>query len=227
MRSSAIFGKIPGGGRVEKRLAPSDGFTLVELMISLAILSLIFILIYGTFSATYRASEQMEEEADLYRLARLGFYHLARDLSMIHKAESSAAPGAPLFAGEDRSRSEGGEEFPNDAVRFATVSHGRTMRDAPESDAAVISYYLREEALIHEAALSNGKVVENEIGEHLRGLNFRYLHPTSRLWLDRWDPEEHRNQPPLAVEVELILQGSGPEARRFKTWVEIPSAGRL
>jgi general secretion pathway protein J len=213
----------------------SGGFTLIEIMIALSILAVLFTLIYGTLNATYQTAERMEAEADDYRLARLGFYHLALDLSMVHKlqalpvsAGAAATAGPPsLFKGEDRTRSEGGEDFPNDSIQFASVSHGRTLRDAPESDWAVISYYLQDDILIHETTLSNGKVTQDEIGEHLQGVNFRYLRPVDKQWVDRWDAQENNNRPPLAVEVELVLKKVGKETRRFKTWVEIPLGGRL
>jgi len=215
----------------------SDGFTLMEVLIAVSILAVLFTLIYGTLNATYRTSEQMEEAADDYRLARLTFYHLALDLSMVHQppaapqpaaaGATSTAPAAPpaLFLGEDRVRSEEGEDFPNDTIQFVSVSHGRTVRDAPESDAATISYYLRDDVLIHETTLSNGKVTQDEIGEHLKGINFRYLRPTDLQWVDRWDSKENKNLPPLAVEIELIVKKSGREVRRFKTSVEIPLGG--
>jgi prepilin-type N-terminal cleavage/methylation domain-containing protein len=212
-----------------------NGFTLMEVLIAVSILSVLFTLVYGTLNATFRTSEQMEAEADDYRLARLGFYHLALDLSMVHQPPaapppaggSTAAPVTPpsLFLGEDRVRSEEGEEFPNDLIQFVSVSHGRTMRDAPESDAVTISYYLQDEVLFHETTLSNGRVTQDEIGEHLKGVNFRYLRPTDRQWVDRWDAKENKNLPPLAVEIELVVKKSGRETRRFKTSVEIPLGG--
>lgn len=211
------------------------GFTLMEVLISISILAVLFTLIYGTLNATYRTSEQMEATADDYRLARLSFYHLALDLSMVHQPPAApqpagggtAPPVAPpsLFLGQDRVRSEEGEEFPNDMIQFVSVSHGRTMRDAAESDAVTISYYLQDDVLIHEATLSNGKVTRDEIGEPLKGINFRYLRPTDRQWVDRWDSKENKDLPPLAVEVELVLKKSGRETRRFKTSVEIPLGG--
>src|SRR5581483_12244110 len=88
----------------------SDGFTLMEVLIAVSILAVLFTLIYGTLNATYRTSEQMEAAADDYRLARLTFYHLALDLSMVHQPPavpqpaggSTAAPIVPpsLFLGE-------------------------------------------------------------------------------------------------------------------------------
>jgi prepilin-type N-terminal cleavage/methylation domain-containing protein len=208
------------------------GFTLIEIMISMAILSVLFILVYGTFNATFKASEQMESEADDYRLARLGFYHLTKDLSMFHimgKPVTSTGPeDRPLiFIGEDRSRIEEGDELPNDLLKFTSVSHGRTMRDAPESDQVTVSYYLQGKRLVQEAILSNGRVIVQEIGEPIDGLNFRYLDPEDRSWINKWDAGEKKNRPPLAIEVEFYLKREKGEARRFKTKVDLPVGTRL
>lgn len=221
------------------RLPPpgSSGFTLLEILISLAILAVLFTLVYGSFNATYRVSEQLEEQADSYRLARLGFYHLAKDLSMIYQTKPPAGqttlqspPGASvtksfLFLGEDRTRTIDGTDYPDDSIRFSAVSHGRTLRDVPESDWAIISYGLEEGLLIHEAALANERVVRNEIGEEVLGINFRYLNRTDKNWVDRWDSEVNKELP-LAVEIELILKGRGKEGHRFKTTVDLPMARR-
>lgn len=230
--------RIPDCGlRRKNQNFNSAGFTLLEILISLAILSVLFTLVYGSFNATYRVSEQLEEQADSYRLARLGFYHLSKDLSMIYQtkppAGQSGSPppsGTPvtksfLFLGEDRTRTVEGREYPDDSIRFTSVSHGRTLRDAPESDWALISYGLEEGLLIHQAALANERVVRNEIGEKVLGINFRYLSRTDRNWVDRWDSEINKELP-LAVEIELILKGRGPEGHRFKTTVDLPMARR-
>ncbi|MFQ5580286.1 MAG: type II secretion system protein J [Nitrospiria bacterium] len=214
------------------RMRCPRGFTLIEIMISLAILSVLFILVYGTFSATYQASEHMESEADDYRLARLGFFHLAKDLSMFHIVGTPAASGGPervpmIFIGEDRVRLEEGDDFPNDLLQFTSVSHGRTMRDAPESDQVKVSYYLEGKRLVQEAVLSNGKVIIQEIGEPLTGLNFRYLDPEGPAWIEKWDAQEKKNRPPLAIEVEFFLKKEKGEARRFKTWIDLPVGTRL
>jgi len=209
----------------------SQGFTLIEIMISLAILSVLFIMVYGTFSAVFQASEQMESEADDFRLARLGFYHLAKDLSMFHIVRTPVvSPGEEkrplIFVGEDRIRLEEGDELPNDLLQFTSVSHGRTMRDAPESDQVTLSYYLQERRLVQEAILSNGKVIVQEIGEPVDGLNFRYLDPEGPEWVDEWDAQEKKNRPPLAIEVEFYLKKEQGEPRRFKTWVDFPAGTR-
>ncbi len=204
------------------------GFTLLEIMISLGILSIIFTIIYGTFNNVYHSSEQMEEDAERYRLTRLGIYYLSNDLTMVYitpkiAGSTSATNTAELtFRGEDSERLEGNTTFPNDALEFSTVSHAIIGNNTPESDRAVIRYSLQDQFLIQEARLSNGRTVVNELGGPIEGLSFRYFDKKADSWLETWDADVKNNRPPTAVEIEFIMQQEGQEARRFKTWVDIP-----
>lgn len=204
------------------------GFTLLEIMISLGILSIIFTIIYGTFNNVYQSSEQMEEDAELYRLTRLGIYYLSNDLTMVYitpriAGSSSATNTAEfIFRGEDSERLEGNTTFPNDTLEFSTVSHSIIGNNTPESDRAIIRYSLQDQFLIQEARLSNGRIVVNELGGPIEGLSFRYFDKRTNSWLDTWDADTKNNRPPTAVEIEFIMQKEGRDARRFKTWVDIP-----
>jgi len=203
------------------------GFTLLEVMISLGILSIIFTLIYGTFNAVSRGVDHMEKEADTYQLARLGMYHMANHLSMLHFGASQAGNGASsssslLFRGENAERLSGGESLPNDSLVFNTVSHGRSLPGAPESDRQTVRYSLLDDVLVQEALLANGSVIANEIGGPIAGLSFRYLDTSGNKWVETWDSEENSQRPPQAVEIELILKKGDQAGRRFKTWVDLP-----
>ncbi|MFQ5544257.1 MAG: prepilin-type N-terminal cleavage/methylation domain-containing protein [Nitrospiria bacterium] len=205
-----------------------QGFTLLEIMISLGILSVIFTLVYGTFTAVYQGTEHMEEEADIYRLARLGIYHISNNLSMIYTGVAGASSGASeslVFTGEDRDHSDGDETFPNDSIQFRTVSHWRSLPDAAESDRTTIGYSLVDGTLIQESTLEDGEVLKQEIGGPVQGLNFRYMEENGKSWIDEWGTEKGKN-PPLAVEIELFLKKKGRRVRRFKTWVDIPMSRR-
>ena len=199
------------------------GFTLLEVMISLGILSVIFTLLYGTFNAVYRGGEQMEAEADIYRLVRLSTYHMSNNLSMIHVDPTSDGKSAPL-QGENSERLIGDDAYANDSLQFVSVSHGRTMPDAPESERATIRYMLNENILMQEMMLSNGRVLSYEIGGPIAGLNFRYFDPIKKEWVESWD-DMGTNQLPLAVDIELVLNREGREPHRFTTWVDLPKSG--
>lgn len=211
-------------------LKTEHGFTLLEIMISLGILSVIFTLVYGTFTAVQKGTEQMEEEADIYRLARLGIYHMSNHLSMIYTegVPSGGASGSAeslVFLGEDNDRLDGDETFPSDSIQFKTVSHWRSLPDVAESDRTTIGYSLVDGILVQESTLEDGRVLKQEIGGPVQGLNFRYMEKNGKTWVDEWGTEKGK-KPPLAVEIELLLKKKGRRLRRFKTWVDIPIVRR-
>ncbi len=205
--------------------ARQKGFTLIEVLISVGILLILFTTLYVTFDATHKASERVEAEADHFRLARFGFDRLIRDISMIYQAEKAAPTVAPnvAFEGVDRVRRVAEGDFPDDSLRFTTLSHGRTTKDAPESDKSDIRYYLQDARLIREATLANGRVVQDELGEPVWGLNFRYLNADG-VWVDEWDTTRF----PASVEVEMTFKTSEGKVRRLGTRTEIqPVEGGL
>lgn len=200
------------------------GFTLLELMISLGILSIIFVLIYGTFRNVHQVSQQMEADAERYRMARISFYYLANDLSMFFVSQNPAGRGSPeamVFQGENGERLQGNETFPNDAIEFSTVSH-RRIGEVPASDQMVVRYALRDRYLIQEARFSNGTSLINELAGPMEGLSFRYLPKNSVEWVETWDASGTHLEAPTVVEIEFIFKIEAQPARRFKTWVDLP-----
>ncbi len=201
-----------------------NGFTLLEVLVSISILLLLFVILYGTFDATYKAAERVEAEAKGFRLARSAFYHLMRDTSMAYqdKAPVGQPEARASFEGMDGIRRIEGADFPHDAIRFATLSHRATTQDAPESDRSDVRYYLQDERLIREETLSTGRTIQDELGEGVRGLNFRYMDKDAE-WVDKWDAAEA----PSHLEAELIFEPGGGAAHRLSTRMEIrPASGR-
>jgi general secretion pathway protein J len=195
-------------------------FTLIEILIAMAIVSVILTVVYGAFNATTKSAARVEEKAEEDRIARWGFHHILRDLSMAYLP--NPVPGQPqtAFGGEDRTHFGDGRDYPNDTVRFTTLSHRPNRADAAESDQIEISYLLEEGALIRRGTLPNGGVTSDEIGEGILGLNLRYL--KDKTWVEAW---EAGSAPlPRAVEVELLLGTTTGEPRRFKTRVSLPRA---
>ncbi len=203
----------------------AKGFTLIEILIAFAIFSVVVILLYGTFDTTYKASREMEDAAESLRQVRWGFYHLARDLGMYYQAPKikgrEGEKHTLRFEVLDQYRFSDQAEWPNDTIKFKSVSHGRTIQNAAESDLIEVSYYLKDDALIRQAQLSNQKIIYNEVGKNLIGLNFRYWDLANLAWVDRWDMIEQK-RPPSAVEVEIFLRDRIGGSARFTTIVEIP-----
>ncbi len=200
------------------------GFTLLELMISLAIVAIIFVVIYGTFKNVHQGTEQMEADAERYRMTRMSLYYIANDLSMFFVSqdpEGNNAKKEMVFNGKNSERLQGNETFPNDAIEFSTVSH-RRIGNVPASEQLVVRYALQDRYLIQETRFSNGRTLLNELAGPIEGLSFRYLPKNSAGWVETWETLGTNPKAPTVVEIEFILKVEGHPARRFKTWVDLP-----
>jgi XTP/dITP diphosphohydrolase len=195
-------------------------FTLIEILIAMAMVSILMTFVYGAFNATTESAARVEEKAEEDRIARWGFHHILRDFSMAYLPNPVHGQPRTAFEGEDRTHFVDGRDYPNDTVRFATLSSRPSRADAAESDQIEVAYLLEEGGLIRRETLSNGGVTSDAIGEGVLGINLRYLQ--EKTWLEEWKATGEAL--PKAVEVELLLRTETDEPRRFKTVVSLPRA---
>ncbi len=213
------------------------GFTLIEILVSLSIFAVLVTLLYGTFRSTTDLSEALDKRADSFRLARVAFYHLTKDLSMIYQkppnnqAASGASPGleteslpfgALRLEGTDQDRQIEGGTYPNDTLAFTSFAHQPIRTTLPIFDVAEISYSLSGKALVRSAQFREERV-PNTLGQSVLGLNIRYFDGKEKKWLDEWVPSPTQGLP-LAIEVQLTLEG--PPIRTFETTTQIPFGTR-
>lgn len=195
-------------------------------------------ILYGTFRSTIKTAEVIEAETDSYRIARIVFYQLTKDLSMLTQfvpvagSASSSSLSTPFGAlqllGENKTRFIDGANYPNDTLSFLSLSAPPVLQGFSVADQAEITYSLSEVFLLRNTKFRDKPVpVKNEVGEFVLGLNLRYYENTKKAWIDEWDSRVTAGMP-LAVEVTLILKGDTPlNAKTFKTTVGIPLAGSL
>ncbi|MEK7286852.1 MAG: type II secretion system protein GspJ [Nitrospirota bacterium] len=207
------------------------GFTLIEILISFSIVMLVVGILYSTFRSTIATSEQMDRESDPFRLARVAFYQMTRDISMIHDKveaknqntvfDTGASFGTTLLNGKDSSRFFDGENVPNDSVTFLSFAAPPVLQGFPEWGQAEISYSILENALIRRVRFRD-RPDENELGEFVVGLNFRYFDVNKEEWRDEWDSKEQQGSP-AAIEVTLMIKKHFEGAvRTLQTRIEIP-----
>jgi len=213
-----------------------NGFTLIEILVSFSIVTILMGLLYGTFRSTIETAEEVDKDVDRYRMARIVFYQLTKDLSMLNQenqapgsstsAEAGTAFGTLRLLGENRSRFIEGSSYPDDTIAFRSLSAPPVLQGFSESDRAEIVYSLSEESLIRDVKYRN-KPIQNEVGESMLGFNIRYYNGKKQEWADEWDPSI-TDGIPLAMEVTLILKGAPPfKEKTFRTTVGIPLAGSL
>jgi prepilin-type N-terminal cleavage/methylation domain-containing protein len=217
--------------------ARTDGFTLLELLISMTILALIFAAILGAIRVGMRSWESGEQRAEDNQRTRTLVDTLARDLSMIH----------PLRM----------KESDKDIVVFRGQSDSLTFATLPQSyGAAPFSHMMRVVTYTVEpgsglvagesypilgpadaVALPEGRT--RSVDDRVMEARFRYLVPQGRpdeglppTWRDFWDPSQDDTftttpaPSPLAAGLragQRALKGSG----RLPLAVEIALTIRL
>jgi general secretion pathway protein J len=96
------------------------GFTLVEALVAMAILTLIIGAIYGTFRAGSQSNILLGENADLHQTARVLLGRINSELCGIYQAAGS---GTSALTGENSDTA--GESSSFDTLEFTTVSQSR------------------------------------------------------------------------------------------------------
>jgi general secretion pathway protein J len=215
--------------------ARSRGMTLLEIMVSVAILAMISILIYGAFDSMARGKKGEAMRAERARQGREAVLRLTREIptafiSMHNPANPALITRATAFIG-----TSGGTY---DRLDFAAFGHRRINRDAHESDEAEIGYFVakdpevdgkmdlvrREQTPIDTDAKKGGVV--NVVAEDVEELDIKYLDPVTGQWADGWDTSQTTGQPgrlPLEVSIRLVLKGvPGAPSSTYATKIMMP-----
>jgi len=216
----------------------AKAFTLIELLVSVAIFSVIAVVLYSCFRSGVTSYRRIETEAEFQQRKRHLFLKMTKDFK--NMAYISNIP----FEGY------------TDRASFVTTI---TENDNADVNIGRVSYYLKDTSegpvLIREIeslkdALSSLSIIEEDIGEEslksatkeepvvlcgVTDLKFTYLYSgadkatensdeegaiTEYEWLDLWEKEFGL---PLGIKVELLVSGfkSGSQ-EKFYRQVSIP-----
>lgn len=216
------------------RRRPTRGFTLLEVLVSIGIVSLISTLIYGAFYGMSRSAQSAEHINDRYHQGRTAIERMARELS------SAFISAHERFTGLQQVRTTafvGVDERPAARVDFTSFSHRRLRRDAHESDQNELSYFgavdrstgnldlVRRESRYIDHEPTRGGVVQVMV-ENIESLQISYLDPISNEWVERWDstqPAAQIGRLPSQVWIRLwIADGPGGTPVKFETKAAIP-----
>lgn len=209
--------------------------TLLEIMVSLGIMAMISLLIYGAFDSMSRGRRGEALRADRARQGRDAVERIAREiqsafLSMHTPLNPALITRTTGFVGEN------GSQY--DRLDFTAFAHRRVLKESKESDQAEIGYFVvpdpevdgkmdlvrREQAPI-DFDFKRGGVV-NVLAEDVERFDLRYLDPLTGQWTDTWDSTTltgQQNRLPLEVRIELELKPvRNTPAFRYVTKVMMP-----
>lgn len=209
------------------------GFTLFEVMVAVAILTILTTSLWGTISDTTRARRNAERVQDRYAQLRFALDRLARDLSMAfvsNHEDTLQTHRRTMFVGSDR-----GEV---DELQFSAFAHERVHKDVDESDATLLTYRVgpdpidpaRQSLLRRETrrlANEDPRTIRGAmypICEDVRRFNVRYYDAPQKSWRDDWSTlsADGRDYLPTKVRVELTVLDERAEEVTLTTQARIP-----
>jgi general secretion pathway protein J len=165
---------------------PSDGFTLLEVMVSVAILTMVAAMVYSTIAVTLTAQDTAQKIHEAYHSGHVAMTKMTRDLTNAflskHISILEQNDRKTVFLGED------------DEVTFSYLGHFRWFAEEPESDQGVVSYFVKSKKLIRrEKTFIDGDPekggTEDVLAYGVKDLEFQYWDPDQEDWVDDWKAE--------------------------------------
>jgi general secretion pathway protein J len=116
--------------------ARAAGFTLIEVMLALAILGFVTAIMWGSFSQTATNKKAIEAAQDRTHTVRVALLRMVREIEM---AYLSASENTALS--DRRTFLIGASRSDVDELQFSSFAHQRMRAGVAEGDTSLISYY--------------------------------------------------------------------------------------
>jgi general secretion pathway protein J len=123
-----------------------SGFTLLEVMLAITIMSFMTALLWGSFSRTAQIKQRTEAGQDRVHAARVALMRITREIEMAYMSNSFN-----IGLQERRTMFIGAPHADFDELRFSWFGHQRLRADSAESDTAVVMYYTEPDPIDRHA----------------------------------------------------------------------------
>lgn len=202
------------------------GFSLLEVMIAIAITAVIGAMAAGVFQQVDHAATVARQQGERYAGARLALTRLSRELSMAflseHYDRARFRDRPTLFKGE------------GDQLLFTTMAHVRLVQDAKESDQAVVEYLVERDPVSGEDALFRREKARLDdepdrggrkdlVATHVKALSLRYWDLKRKEWVRQWSTRtpEKLDELPTRVRIELEVKLADGRTEKFTTQARV------
>ena len=206
------------------------GFTLIEVMIAIAITAVVAAMTLGAFQRAHALRLAVEEQDERVSGARTALSRMSREVSAAfvseHYDRRRFRDRPTLFKGRDAGD--------RDSLLFDSMAHVRGVRDAKESDQMVVEYsveadpdlpgeyalFRREKIRIDDEADRGGS--KALLLRHVTGFDVTYWDWQKQEWARDWStaPGE-RLLLPTRVRMKLTLRFPDGRERSFETQARI------
>ena len=222
------------------RVRAARGFTLLELLLALAMAAMLALSLYTAMNVALRARTSAGASLEPTRAAMIAMDLIQQDFQSVPPPGDSAADAIPLrgpFYGEHLPAGEGD----NDQVEFCSIGAdavGTDPVDAPPLAEGIRRIHLQVQTDGNGSALvrrvtrnlrpsSEPQVEEEILCRNVRSFSLRYFDGVA--WLEDWDSTTLEDNLPLAVAITLELGEPTPDAptKRVTRVVPLPCAKPL
>ena len=201
------------------------GFTIIEVLISISILVMIMTLLYGSFSVSLRAPDEIGSIQDRYLAIGRAMNRMAREISGAYISMHYN----PLY--EDSPKTI--FKLKDNRLDFTAFVHLKMVKDANESDQAEISFFVEEDEEDNSVQhiMRRESPMINFDPEH-GGMIYKLLDDVIELeirawngeeWVEEWDTTkvEYLNRFPERIKIEVTIYDENGERRTFVTQTKV------
>jgi general secretion pathway protein J len=210
----------------------SFGLTLIEVMISVAVFSMIAVTIWTATSQTAKTRDIVNAIHDRHHQVRVAMEMIKRDLasSFLSRHVGQNEPShETIFLGRDH-----GDE---DRLDFASFVHQRKYFNAKESDQCEVGYFIADDAKVsgqknlirRESAVLDLEPLEGgqklTLVENIAGFELSYFDFEMNDWKDNWDTTDDTADVdllPPQVRIKLVVYDRKGNKVAYGSQISIP-----
>lgn len=207
------------------------GFTLIEILIAILIMGMVLTTVYAAYSGTMTLVQEMENENNVYKMARVTMDRIICDLSSVQS-----------FGGafELRSDKESRNNREWGSLYFRSAGHLAFSETVVDGGDAQIGYFAEEDTgggyslrrsdrLNYQGTKEKSKSSSYLICRNIDSLIFKFYDVKGNEY-DSWDSSssrsEQKNKAPAAIKIQLNIANFGNKEApyKFMTKIFLPAA---
>lgn len=231
----------------------TQGFTLIEVLVSVAIMGIIMTLIWSTTSQSLRTKDSVEKRDLRFHIGRVALRKLSDDISVAFLSKTArvsspispetagsaaAAPAAVATASGIKTFFVGEDQGGQDSIKFTSLSHLRLFKNAKESDQCKVMYEIvasredpqvynlirREDPWLDETTDVKGK--EMVLVSGIKEFDIEYYDSRRNEWVKEWDTQkvDWQSRLPQAVRARLSFANAEDEEETEANEIQMSTA---
>lgn len=192
------------------------GFTLVEILLAVALVATMATLVFGSLSATTNVMDAVRANVATEQTLRSMLQVMADELSV-----GFAQPQTPWMGVNAQLDGQ-----PADSIAFLSMGQYRGADQTRGTEVVRIVYTREGDKLVRFVrnnlyGQTDESIEQLVLATKVKAFNVRYHDGTAPLWLDEWDGRARQNRTPSALLLELTMILENRELRTFREWISV------